>query len=198
MWGEGGGQWTMGNNSAEKQVKEGRGERCSSHWSRDSHATLGEDHGETCRTCSPWRTCWNRYPSTLQPVEMPWRKLQPMEIPLWSRPLSGIAARREEPVQELWVCAVFSSWRTVACGKDMYEELWWWEEHWSSLWRPVGCGKDPKLEPGKKKKEVAERNCYELRAAHFPSSLRCWGSWRGGGKRVRNEGVKLKPGRKGW
>lgn len=138
--------------------------RCFRRWrERFPCSSWKEDHGETGSICSPWRrtmleqmtTLQSMEDPTMEQVEMPWRQLQPVENPCWSRLLARIATCREEPVQEqvfwqeLWPmgdphwnilylkdCTPWrvlylrcsSSWGTAAHGKDPC---------WCSLWRTV-------------------------------------------------------------
>lgn len=76
---------------------------------------------------------WRKYHTAsseetlLEQVDMPWRKVQPMEIPYRSKLLAGTAVNGAEPTQSFsgMICSLWGtsaaasrSWRTASHGKD--------------------------------------------------------------------------------
>lgn len=58
---------------------------------------MEKDHSDKMFLCSPWRAMLEQIPTlqTMQEqVDMPWRKLQPMESPCRSKILAGTATHR--------------------------------------------------------------------------------------------------------
>lgn len=112
---------------------------CSRHQSRQYLAAYGEDHVEAgCPPAEHGVPCQRRFTLQLmddptpQQLNVPWRKLKPVEIPCRKRLLSGSVADG--------VLTTVCSWRTAPDGKD---------PHLSSSWKTAICGGDPTVDQRK-------------------------------------------------
>ena len=133
-----------------------RGRRCSRHWSRDSAAAHGEDHGKAgCLPTAHGGPRWSRYPPADfggPQVRADWcagRRLWTHgELMLdqgpggtcgpvnrWVHTGAGLLAGLVTP----WgpYAGAVCSWRTASPWKGPL---------WSSLWRTVSCMRDPMLQ----------------------------------------------------
>lgn len=121
---------------------------------------------------------------TAQHMDVPWRKLQPVESPCRSRLLAGTVAYGEKPTQnqvfpqelQLWgSTGAVNSWSTELCGKNIC---------WSSSWRTLVQKKDSRWSRGKLWGR-SSRNCSKLTAV--PISRPTCTALGKEGRRVGNE-----------
>jgi len=118
----------------------------------------------------------------------PWgNRLSPCSI--WRTTLEQVSIPHRSPwwtpCQSRWMC----SEGTADCGEAMQEGF---------ILKDCSPWKDPRWSRGQVEEGAAEMKHYELTAIPIPHPPVPLGVWEGGYRGVRNEGVKLSLGRRGY